>query len=234
MKTLIILHGWQSSKEKWQKVKQALESNELKVIVPDIPGFKKEMRLNQAWNLNDYIEWFKNFSLSKEKFYILGHSFGSRIAIKFAIKEPEKVRALILVSAAGIKQKKSLKRILLFKIAKLGNKFSSCPCYCFVRKVFYRIIVRKSDYLDLKGSIKGTFKRIIEEDLTPYLSQIKVPVLIIWGEKDKITPLKDGYLMKEKIKNSKIEILKGIKHSPHLEAAELLSKKVLYFLASFD
>ncbi|MBT9151488.1 MAG: 2-succinyl-6-hydroxy-2,4-cyclohexadiene-1-carboxylate synthase [candidate division WS2 bacterium] len=55
MKTLIILHGWQSSKEKWQKVKQALENNELKVIVPDIPGFKKKTMLNQAWGLKNFI-----------------------------------------------------------------------------------------------------------------------------------------------------------------------------------
>ncbi|MBT9151487.1 MAG: Lipase 3 [candidate division WS2 bacterium] len=169
-----------------------------------------------------------------KKFYILGHSFGGRIAIKFAAKYPEKIKALVLVSAVGIKQKKNLKQILLFKIASIGNKFSSCPYYSLSRKIFYKLIVGKTDYLKVSGNIKETFKKIIDEDLSFYLSQISVPVLIIWGEKDKTTPLKDGYLMKEKIKNSKIEILKGVKHTPHLETPEVLSKKVLHFLASFD
>ena len=39
MKTLFILHGWQSSKEKWEKVKEKLEENKIEVIIPDIPGF---------------------------------------------------------------------------------------------------------------------------------------------------------------------------------------------------
>ncbi len=40
--TIIILHGWGSSKEKWQEVKENLEKQGLKVIVPDLPGFKKK------------------------------------------------------------------------------------------------------------------------------------------------------------------------------------------------
>lgn len=227
MKTLIILHGWQSSKERWEKVKKEIGKEDIEVIIPDLPGFKKEAGLNRTWNLNDYVEWFNKFSQSQENFFLLGHSFGGRIAIKFTAKYPEKIKGLILVSSAGIKPKKSFLISVFVPIFKI---FSFLPGYSFLREVFYKYILRKTDYLKAKGAVKETFKKIIEEDLTSYLSKIKIPTLILWGKSDKSTPLADAYLMKEKIKNSKLEIFKKVSHAPHLEKPEILSKKILEFL----
>ena len=89
MKTLIILHGWRSSKERWQNVKQNIESSGIKVIAPDIPGFKPETALREPWNLDNYVEWFKGFLAEQRisgQFFLLGHSFGGRILIKFSVK----------------------------------------------------------------------------------------------------------------------------------------------------
>jgi len=228
MKTLIILHGWQSSKEKWQKVKEQIEKENIEVIVPDLPGFKTE--LTEVWNLDDYLDWFYDFSLSKEKFFLLGHSFGGRLAIKFALRHPGKLNGLILVSAAGIKHKKTSFELFLSKIAKVGNEFHFFPFFSFFRKIFYRFIVRKTDYLKTEGVLKETFKKIVAEDLTPFLPQVQIPTLIIWGKNDKITPLEDAYLLKEKIKNSELEVLENAGHSPYLEVPEELAKIIIQFL----
>lgn len=243
MKTLLILHGWQSSKEKWQKVKEQIEKENkflfrkeeseiknIEVIVPDLPGFKTE--LAEVWNLDDYINWFYDFSLSKEKFFLLGHSFGARLAIKFALRHPEKLNGLILVGAAGIKHKKTSLELFLSKIAKMGNKFYFLPFFSFFRKIFYRFIVRKTDYLKTEGLLKETFKKIVAEDLTPFLPQIQIPCLIIWGKNDKITPLEDANLLKERIKNSRLEILENVGHTPYLEAPEKLAEIIINFLIS--
>ncbi|MDI6883016.1 MAG: alpha/beta hydrolase [Patescibacteria group bacterium] len=230
METLLILHGWQSSKEKWQQVKVAFEKGGVEVIVPNLPGFKPETELNKPWNLDDYIEWLKNFSQDRKSFFLLGHSFGGRIAIKFAAKHPKRLKGLILVSAAGIKPKKTLWLFLISIIAKIGNKFSFLPFFSFFRKLFYKFLVRKKDYFEVKGTIKETFKKVVKEDLTPYLSKIQTPTLIIWGKNDKITPLKDALLMAEKIKNSKLEILENIGHTPHLENPQLLAQKIKTFV----
>ena len=226
MKTLIILHGWQSSRGKWEGVKKEIEREEIRVLVPDLPGFRKETKLNRAWNLDNYMDWFKDFSRDKEKFFLLGHSFGGRVSIKFAIKYPEKLKGLILVSAAGIKSKKKL----ISELSPTFKKFSFLPGYSFLRKLFYKFIIRKTDYLYVDGAMKETFKKVIEEDLTPILSRIKVNTLILWGQKDKITPLSDAHLMKEEIRESKLEVLEGLGHTPHLENPDILAKKILDFI----
>ena len=226
MKTLIILHGWQSSKEKWQKVKENIEDEGIEVVIPDLPGFKPETELPKPWSLDDYVEWLNNFSQGREKFFLLGHSFGGRIAIKFASKYPQKLYGLILVSAAGIKKEKPA----ISKIAPILRNFSFLPGYNFFRRFFYCYILRKTDYLETSGALKETIKNILEEDLIPFLKEIRVPVLIIWGEKDKITPLSDAYLMRKEIKFSQLEILNGIGHTPHLENPELLAEKIKEFI----
>lgn len=224
--SIIILHGWGSSKEKWNKVKGNLEREEIEVIIPDIPGFLKETELQKPWTLKDYLKWFCEFSKDKEKFFLLGHSFGGRISIKFAQKFPEKLRGLILVSAAGIRRKK---RIVSYFVP-FFKKFSFLPGYNLLRKLFYKFIIRRSDYFQANNIMKETLKHIIQEDLAFSLRQIKTKTLIIWGEKDKITPIKDAFLMKEIIRGSKLEILKGTGHTPYLECPEVLSQIIINFV----
>lgn len=230
MKTLIILHGWKSSKEKWDKVKSYIEKEGIDVKVPDLPGFKKETELSSSWDLDNYVDWFENFSGGTEDFFLLGHSFGGRIAIKFAATPPEKLRGLILVGSAGIKHKKTFFQALFSEAAHIGNRLSFLPFFGFFRKVFYRFIVRRSDYLNANGALKETFKKIIDEDLTLLLPRIKTPTLIAWGENDESTPMSDAYLMRDGIKNSKLEVIKDAGHTPYIESPGELADIILNFI----
>jgi len=243
MKTLIILHGWDSSKEKWEKVKEFLESNDIRVITLDLPGFKEENKLVRAWNLDNYIQWLKEFIRKIKdirefngfsKFFLIGHSFGGRIAIKFAANYPELLSGLILVSSAGIKRKKNYFFLFLSKIFNFVMKLPILNrTKPFFRGIFYKYLLRQTDYLkaqEASNFLKETFKNIIDEDLSPDLSKIKTPTLILWGEKDKMTPINDAYLMAKLITNSKLEILEGLSHAPHLENPAFLVSKIKEFL----
>lgn len=244
MTRLIILHGWQSSKEKWQKVKELIESKSpnVKVECLDLPGFKPENQPDKPWDLNDYVNWLSQKlaevlpPLTDEPTYLLGHSFGGRIALKFTAKYPEKLKGLILVSAAGIKHKATLKdKIALFCVRlarKLGVKETTYEkgIMKLVRAVFYRYILRRNDYLRANPLQKQIMKNALEEDLTPLLDKIKTNTLIVWGNKDKLTPIKDARLMKEKISHSQLIELKNIGHTPHLENPELLAEKIANFI----
>jgi len=103
-----------------------------------------------------------------------------------------------------------------------------------LRNFFYRFIIRETDYLMAKGYLKATFKKTIDENLTPLLQRIGVPTLIIWGSEDVVLPLGDGKLMAREIKGSNIEIMRGVGHNPHREAPEKLSGLITEFFKSHD
>lgn len=240
LKNLVILHGWQSSKEKWQSVKELIEKTGIKVFNPDIPGFKQETKLDKAWTLDSYLEWFdeyvKNHPELINGFFLLGHSFGGRMTIKISSQGKYNLNGIILVSAAGIKSKPAVYKKILFFFAQLIRvlKIEEIPLisgvYIFLRKLFYRYILRKTDYLQATGFLKDTIKNVLTEDLTLLLEKISTPTLIIWGKKDKITPLKDAFLMKEKIKDSKIELIDSADHAVHLQEPERLAELIINFI----
>ncbi|PIP25191.1 MAG: hypothetical protein COX34_00095, partial [Candidatus Nealsonbacteria bacterium CG23_combo_of_CG06-09_8_20_14_all_36_12] len=160
MNTILILHGWgwPVSVHQWIRVKELLEKEKFKVIVPDLPGFGENPPPSQPWTISDYAEWVKDFCEKNEisQFFLLGHSFGGSVAAKFSVKYPEKVRKLILVDSAGIRRKR-LKKELLKATAHIINIFSFLPGYNLVRKIAYKTIFRRSDYLLSVGIMKDTY-----------------------------------------------------------------------------
>lgn len=208
-----------------------LAQKNIRVIVPDLPGFGKSQEPPTPWGIDNYIDWVHEFvenspELPKE-FYLLGHSFGGSLSAKFAIKYNQKIKGLFLVAAVCVRTFKSSKKILqhLSKIVKI---FAFLPYYQLFRKAFYKFILRKSDYPHVKeGIMKETYIKVVSEDLSYRLLFVKVPTTIIWGDKDESTPLSDGEFIHAKIKNSKFIVLPGKKHSLQLEAPEMLAEKIL-------
>ena len=92
-----------------------------------------------------------------------------------------------------------------------------------------RNIFGSVDYKSQKGVMRDTLVKVVNEDLTSFLKEIKVKTLIIWGEKDKELPVKHAYIMYELIQNSKLFILKNCGHFPYLDNLP----KVLSSIESF-
>ena len=209
-----------------------MEAGGYRVFVPDLPGFGESPPPPRPWSIDDYVKWVREYCGKNHlpRFFLLGHSFGGRVAIKFAVAHPESILGLILVSAGGAEASETLanlKKKVLRGISPVVKKFSFLPGYSFFRKGFYRLILRKTDYLEARGVMKETFRKVIAESLIPYLPQIKNKTLIIWGRKDRLLPLREGILMKERIPNAEIKILENINHNPQTEAPELLVEKIL-------
>lgn len=234
---VLILHGWGGSSDSWTKTIDILAKQGFRVICPDFPGFGKSKTPFSPWDLENYINWLNEFInfLNLDKFFLIAHSFGGRIAIKLATKNPEKIKRLILCASAGIKPKSGLKTKIIFYLAKIGNTiFAPKHLARFkdgARNSFY-IFLRNRDYVKANGTMKETIKKVLEEDLLSDLEKIKIKTLIVWGEIDKMVPLKYAFIFKEKIKNSELEILPKIGHSPHLEAPKKLAEIVIKFLKS--
>ncbi len=224
----VILHGWGSGSDRWFKEAEIISQQGFKVIIPDLPGFGKSDALASPWRVNDYIIWFEAFAkeLGIEEFYLLGYSFGGALAVKIAVKYPQRVRKLFLVAAAVIR-KKSAPKNFSAKISKAVKIFSFLPFYSFFRKAVYKFIIRKSDYIYTEGIMRQTYLNVISEDIYFHLSFVKVPTVIIWGDKDQSTPLENAHAINERIKNSKLEIIPGATHLMHRQLPEVLAQKVL-------
>jgi pimeloyl-ACP methyl ester carboxylesterase len=235
MKRLLILPGWGSNSMRWQRVKELLEERGIECFILDLPGFGITPSPPEIWGRNDYINWiFKKIGEKNwQKFNLLGHSFGGGLAVKITAHFPEKVEKLILCAPAIIKRK-SIKTYFFYQLAYFGKKIFSLP---FLRKfqptaqwLIYKLAGTRDYYL-AEGIMKEVMKKIAkEDDLLPILEKIEVPTLILWGKKDDVLPLKDAYLIKEKIRNSELKIIPKARHSPHRETPEELAELIIKFL----
>lgn len=232
---LLILHGWKGSSESWDKVQRLLSLAKYRVIAPDLPGFGKTKTPKKTWGVGDYNDFV--FTLTKklnlDSFFLLGHSFGGRVAVKFTVSYPEKVRKLILCDAAGIKPKMGFKTRSIYLMARVGNAIFTPKILSRFKdgaRNFFYLFLRHHDYVKADGTMKETIKKVLQEDLFPELAKIKAETLIIWGRKDKLVPVKYAYDFYQEIDNAKIVILKGVGHSPHLEVPDKLAAQIITFL----
>jgi pimeloyl-ACP methyl ester carboxylesterase len=195
-----------------------------------LPGFGNSQKPPESWGLDDYCDFVKNFVdfLNIKDFYLLGHSFGGGIAVKYCIKFPQDIKKVFFVSAAFIRRK-TIKKWFLSRISKILKVFSFLPFFTIARKAFYKFVVG-GDYQYSTGVMKESFSKVAGENLSEKISLINVPAVIIWGDKDDATLVQDAYFMKQKIKNSQLEIFEDMKHTPYLECPEKLAESIIKFI----
>jgi pimeloyl-ACP methyl ester carboxylesterase len=231
---VLVLHGWGKGSDSWVEVGELLAQKGYQVIIPDLPGFGKSAAPDKPWTVNDYVEWVAKFAaeLNLEIFTLIGHSFGGQVATKFAAFHQEKVGKLILCAAAIVRKPRLGSRQLLAKyLAKTKVIFQNIPfgIYPILRKIVYRIAGAR-DYSQLQGVMTQTFLNVVKESVITFAEKITTPTLIVWGEKDKETPLKDAYEISEAIKNSRLEIISGAGHKLHRTHSRELAKIINSFL----
>lgn len=199
-------------------------------------GFEMIKNILKNINLNNINAGI--FSVNKEvnpprKFVLIGHSFGGRIAIKYATRYPEKIEKLILTGAAGIKHPLTLRQRIIFIIAKLGKMLLSLPMINifnkYARSFLYKA-AKEKDYNAASPKMKEVMKNVIKENLFTKLNQIKTPTLLIWGKSDRSTPLSDGKIMHDKIEGSEMTVIDYANHSLPYQKPEEFAKAVLEFI----
>lgn len=217
---VVLLHGWGGSIQSFAPVHAHLEKNFL-VYSLDMPGFGESPEPPTAWGTIEYAALVEKFlqRMHIEKPILMGHSFGGRLTIRLAAKNIAK--KIILVDSAGIPPHRSMGyyfRVYRFKCLK---GILSLPGLHLIKpKVldWYRNKYGSSDYKSAVSDVmRGSFIKVVNEDLRPLLEEIKVPSLLIWGDLDTATPLSDGQLMEQKIADSGLVVLKNTGHFSYLE-----------------
>lgn len=229
--TIIILHGWGITGNKYHEVQHLLEKKGYQVFAPDMPGFGKEKLGKKVMNVDDYVKFVHEFLQEKKikKAILLGHSFGGRVAAKFSAKYPGLVEKLILTGAPLIKKPLPPHKQLISTLVKNGKVFIPHPFESFMKKGIYKLL-GEWDYYKA-GSLKKTLQNVLAEDISPILSQISVPTLLIWGNDDTFVPVTIGREISQRIQKAFFVNIPGATHKLPYENSSVFTKEIVKFLS---
>lgn len=226
---VFILHGWAvdpNNEKKWLTLRKVLADAGIQTEFVGLPGLT--LPLDEVWNLDNFVEWLKA-TLPKKPVVLIGHSFGGQLAVRFTSLYPDRVEKLILIDSSGIRDYSlfaRVKRTIFYGIAKVGKVFSFLP---FARTMLYRL-AREKDYLDAPPLLRQTMSQVVAQEIREDLHNIKVPTLILWGEDDKVTPVKNIEYFKQ-IHNSSAVVIQGARHSPQFTHPDEVASSISRFMS---
>lgn len=220
---MFILHGWTYQTDTWRPLLEMLSSRGIDHEFLLIPGLTDGT--NPVWTMDDYVKWLEEKTTAHDKVVLYGHSNGGRISLAFTAKHPEKVARLIVEDSSGIPPRglRRLKRDFFRVVSKAGHFLTRSET---LRDLVYKVI-RENDYRAATPEMRKTMANLMSVDLSNVLDRIHCPTLIIWGEGDTTTPLSAGKTIHAGIRGSRMVIIPGARHSPHIthpeKVAELLA-----------
>lgn len=216
---IILMHGWGCNLTTLQSVEKVAMENH-KVYNVDFPGFGESHEPSQVWGVEEYTQLIEQFVKAEniENPILLGHSFGGRVGILYSSRN--KVNKLILVDAAGVKPRRSLKYYFKVYTYKLGKKLM--PLIYGKERAQQRIDAMRakrgsSDYNNSSPMMRAILSKVVNEDLKEKMPLIKAPTLLIWGENDTATPLRDAKIMEKLIPNAGLVSFPGCGHYSFLD-----------------
>ncbi|MCD8372270.1 MAG: alpha/beta hydrolase [Clostridia bacterium] len=198
---ILFLHGYLSCKESFYYNIKGLEKT-YRVTAFDFPGFGASSPIDSEWSVADYASFTKKFIKTEglERPCVVAHSFGARVAIKLASNE-DIFSAMLITGGAGMVKKRSFK----YK--------RSVAAYRAVKKLapkFAENHFGSGEYRQLSPVMKGSYKKIVNEDLLKDAERINCRTLLLYGKDDEVTPFyEEGEAFNRAIRGSLLKIMAG-------------------------
>ena len=216
---IVLMHGWGCNLTTLASIeKVAAESHTVYNV--DFPGFGESEEPHEVWGVELYTQLIEKFIEAEgiENPILLGHSFGGRVGILYSSRN--KVKKLILVDAAGVKPRRSLKYYFKVYSYKLGKKLM--PLIYGKKGAQERIEQMRakrgsSDYNNASPMMRAILSKVVNEDLKHCMPKISAPTLLIWGENDTATPLRDAQIMEKLIPDAGLVSFPGCGHYSFLD-----------------
>lgn len=190
---VLFLHGWGGDIRSFAGAYAALGDTGVPAV-----NFAFPVDVPESWGIYDYAAYVKEFlrKHSLEKPIIVGHSFGGRVGIILASEGL--CEKLVLVDSAGMRPRFSL-----------GKKLRIARYHYRVKHGKPLDGIGSIDYNNLDKKMRKVFVRIVNTHLERLLAYIRCPTLIVWGDKDKDTPLYMAKRLNRGIENSRLVVLSG-------------------------
>lgn len=254
--TVLLLHGLAGNSLTWRAVMPALAAN-YDVIAPDLLGHGESAKPMGDYSLGAFASGLRDFlaALDVPTATIVGQSFGGGVAMQLAYQHPELCDRLVLVSSGGLGREVSW----LLRLLTLPGAEHLMPLVFprlvadrggDVGRLLSRVGLRAPSlaemwraYSSLAGAEnRRAFVRTIRGVIEPggqtvsaldrlYLAS-HLPTLIVWGDRDPIIPVRHAHAAHEAIPGSRLAILEGVGHFPHVEVPEEFLSVLTDFLES--
>jgi len=238
---LLLLHGIAGSSLTWVPAMRLLEGD-YTMLAPDFLGHGTSEKPLGDYSLGNLATVMRDFLslLGIDRATVVGQSFGGGVAMQFAYQFPERCERLVLVDAGGLGREVSW----ILRLATLPGAEYVMPVLFpefvgnwgdAVVKFFGGRGFRHAEAVEMwrsyrsltEGESRRAFVRTVRSVIDPggqsvsaadrlYLSA-HMPTLIVWGDHDRIIPLRHAHLAHEAIPNSRLEVMEGVGHYPHVE-----------------
>jgi pimeloyl-ACP methyl ester carboxylesterase len=255
---VLLIHGLAGSSKAWDLVMPAL-GEQYDVIAPDLLGHGESAKPSGDYSLGAFASGLRDFLavLDVARVTIIGHSFGGGVAMQLAYQHPRLVDRLVLVGSGGLGREVSwllrllalpgaeylmpfwFPRPLVDRATDLGRLLGRCdirnPRLAEMWRAYSSLAGaenRKAFVRTMRGVIEPGGQSVNAGDRL-YLAA-RVPTLIVWGDRDGVIPVEHAHDARELIEGSRLEILEGVGHFPHVEAPERFVDVLLDFLASTE
>lgn len=230
-RAVLLLHGWGDTHKTFAQL-QAELAKKFTVISLDLPGFGNTQPPNEVWDLSNYAGFVKSFlsKIDREKIHaVVGHSNGSALAIHAVAEKMLQPSKLVLLSAAGIRDRQKIRRFVLKIIAKLGKLATFWLPRSTKQKLRKKLYGTVGSDLLVAPHIQETFKKTVRQDVQKDAAKIDIPTLLVYGDKDTATPKQYGEIYASAIPDASLEVLPG-EHFIHHDQQEQTTKLIQEFL----
>jgi pimeloyl-ACP methyl ester carboxylesterase len=254
IETVLLIHGLAGSSKTWDAVMPLL-AERYDVIAPDLLGHGESAKPSGDYSLGAFASGLRDFLavLDVPRVTIVGHSFGGGVAMQLAYQHPELLDRLVLVGSGGLGREVSwLLRLLTLPgfeyVMPLGFPRPAVEVGTNVGRVLGRRGIRSERlgemwraYASLAGAPNRTaFVRTMRGVIEPggqtvnasdrlYLAA-RVPTMLVWGDHDAIIPVSHAHAAHDAIEGSRLEIMEGMGHFPHVEDPERFTRVLADFL----
>lgn len=240
--TLLLIHGMAGSSATWRDVIPALAKN-YRVIAPDLLGHGESDKPRGDYSLGAFAASLRDLldALDIPRATIIGQSLGGGIAMQFAYQHRDRCERVVLIGSGGLGPDLSWTLRLLSapgaelilpviappQVLSAGNKIKSLLSSAGVQSPrgaeLWSAYSSLSDR-DTRNAFLRTLRSVVDHrgQAVSALSKLhltaQMPVMFVWGDKDKIIPVAHGYAAHEALPGSRLEIMPGLGHFPHVEA----------------
>lgn len=233
-KPIVLIHGLGGHAEDWLALTPELMHKGYKVYALDLLGFGRSAKPDVDYSVALETSIVRQFvdSLKLQQPDVAGWSMGGWIGLKFAAENPDRVHRLVLIDSAGLTfdavnvgaLRPKTEAELAHMMAVLSPHPQPIPSF------FARDVLRKLAEEDWIADRAMKSMRTGKDLMDGKMDTVKMPVLIVWGDQDAITPLSIGEQMHQAMPQSVLQVVHGCGHLAPVECTARVSSAMVQFL----